>query len=131
MTVEVNLNIPNNDPGISVTSVAHDFIKNALAKASEPNPLGIRLGVKKAGCSGYEYILEYVYAKNGPNETDFVFPFEDFAIIVDKEIYLKFLKGGLEVDFVKESLKEGLKFNNPNVTGECGCGESFTLKEEV
>ena len=51
-------------------------------------------------------------------------------MLIDKEIYLKFFKGGTVLDFRKEGLKQGLQFENPNVAHQCGCGESFTLEDE-
>jgi len=61
---------------------------------------------------------------------DYVFSFDDVSVLIDKEIYLKFFKGGTVLDFRKEGLKQGLQFENPNVAHQCGCGESFTLEDE-
>lgn len=117
-----------NDPGVSLSKVAYAHIQKSLKLAKESDILGIRLGVKKAGCSGYEYVLAYLYAKDLNSVTDLLLTYPDFKIAIDSEIYFKFLKGGTVIDYAKEGLKEGLKFNNPNVSAECGCGESFTLK---
>lgn len=116
------------DVGISLSHPAYQHIQKSLKIAKEPNVLGIRLGVKKAGCSGYEYVLAYLYETDLNNATDVLFAYPDFKIAVDAEIYSKFLKGGTIIEYAKEGLKEGLKFINPNVSAECGCGESFTLK---
>lgn len=121
--------LPNNDPGLSVTPTALQHIRRSLEKAAAQNPIGIRVGVKKAGCSGYEYILETAFS-DSKKEFDYVFSFDDVAVLIDKEIYLKFLKGGTVLDFRKEGLKQGLQFENPNVANQCGCGESFTLEDE-
>jgi iron-sulfur cluster assembly protein len=118
----------NNDLGIGLSNVAYTHIQKSLKLAKEPNVLGIRLGVKKAGCSGYEYVLAYLYEKDLNTVTDILLSYPDFKIAIDSEVYFKFLKGGTVIDYAKEGLKEGLKFNNPNVSAECGCGESFTLK---
>ncbi|HHI76852.1 MAG TPA: iron-sulfur cluster assembly protein IscA [Gammaproteobacteria bacterium] len=84
--------------------------------------IGVRLGVKTSGCSGLAYVLEFV---DELNEDDVVFEDKGVKVIVDKKslVYLD----GTELDYGKEGLNEGFKFNNPNVKGECGCGESFTV----
>ena len=113
------------DVRLSEAAVTH--IESAMHANEDKPALGIRLGVKKAGCSGYEYIVEYVYALG---------PFDCFVkdkgacLVMDKEIYQKFLVGTL-VDFRLEGLNEGLVFDNPNVVGQCGCGESFALKVDM
>jgi len=83
---------------------------------------GLRLGVKTSGCSGLAYILEFV---DVVDENDEVFVEKGVTVIVDKKslVYLD----GIELDFVKEGLNEGFEFNNPNMKGECGCGESFNV----
>lgn len=84
--------------------------------------LGLRLGVRTSGCSGMAYILEFV---DGMNDDDIVFEDKGVKVIIDGKsmVYLD----GTELDFVKEGLNEGFKFNNPNVSSECGCGESFNV----
>ena len=84
--------------------------------------VGLRLGVKTSGCSGMAYVLEFV---DSIDETDEVFEDKGVKIIVDKKsmLYLE----GTELDYGKEGLNEGFKFNNPNVKDACGCGESFTV----
>ena len=120
------------ETSLQLTDSACLHIEKALTNASQGQAIGMRIGVKKAGCSGYEYVLEYVYNDANPDvNLDLIFNFNNFKIVIDKEIYVKFLKGGTVIDFVKENLKQGLKFNNPNVSAECGCGESFHLKSEV
>ena len=83
---------------------------------------GVRLGVRANGCSGLSYILEFV---DSVEDTDEVFEDRGVRVIVDQKslIYLD----GTELDFTKEGLNEGFKFNNPNEKGACGCGESFTV----
>ena len=82
--------------------------------------IGLRLGVKTSGCSGLAYVIEFVDVLN---DDDQVFVSHGVSIIVDKKslVYLT----GTELDFVKEGLDEGFKFNNPNLDDECRCGESF------
>lgn len=84
--------------------------------------LGLRLGVRTSGCSGMAYVLEFV---DETNDDDIVFEDKGVKVIVDGKslVYLD----GTELDFVKEGLNEGFKFNNPNVSNECGCGESFNV----
>jgi len=74
--------------------------------------IGLRLGVKTSGCSGLGYVLEFVDVLN-----------DDDQVVVDPKslVYLD----GIELDYVKEGLNEGFKYNNPNVKESCGCGESF------
>ena len=84
--------------------------------------IGLRLGVKTSGCSGMAYVLEFV---DQVDDSDIVFEDKGVKVIVDEKslVYLD----GTELDFVKEGLNEGFKFNNPNMSSECGCGESFNV----
>lgn len=84
--------------------------------------VGLRLGVKTAGCSGMAYVLEFA---DNINTDDIVFEDKNIKIIIDSKslIYID----GTELDFVREGLNEGFKFNNPNIRSECGCGESFNV----
>lgn len=83
---------------------------------------GLRLGVKTSGCSGMAYVLEFA---DEIQEGDQVFEDRGVKVIIDAKslLYLD----GTELDFTKEGLNEGFKFNNPNVKDSCGCGESFTV----
>lgn len=119
--------LPQNDPGLSLTDPAKTHLLRLLEQKSDL--LGIRIGVKKAGCSGYEYTLAFA-RKQDQGQFDYVFDFEQFRILIDKEIYLKFFKGGTVMDYRKEGINEGIQFDNPNVGHQCGCGESFTLVDE-
>ena len=83
---------------------------------------GLRLGVRTSGCSGMAYVLEFV---DEVVDEDQVFESHGEKVIIDPKS-LTYLDG-TELDFVKEGLNEGFKFNNPNVRGECGCGESFNI----
>ena len=83
---------------------------------------GIRLGIKKAGCSGYEYTFDFV---DEVFDNYITFEKNGCKIFVDSKS-LAFLKGSL-IDYVEDGLNQGIKFVNPNAKAVCGCGESFTL----
>jgi iron-sulfur cluster assembly protein len=106
--------------GVSLTEPASRHIAGQLE--SRGKGLGIRLGVTTSGCSGMAYVLEFV---DEPKAEDEVFEAHGVRVYIDPKsmVYLD----GTELDFVKEGLNEGLQFRNPNVSAECGCGESFTV----
>lgn len=105
---------------ISLTPRAAEHVRVFLENRGHGE--GIRVGVRTAGCSGLAYVLEFV---DEPNSTDEKFTSDGVNIFVDPKslVYLK----GLQMDYVTEGLNSGFKFSNPNQTGECGCGESFTV----
>ncbi len=105
---------------ITMTDAAAVRVKHFLDNRGKG--VGLRLGVKTSGCSGMAYVLEFVDAIA---DDDVVFDEHGVKVIVDSKslLYLD----GTELDFVKEGLNEGFKFNNPNTKGACGCGESFTV----
>lgn len=105
---------------ITATQNAAERVQKFLANRGKG--IGLRLGVKTSGCSGLAYKLEFVDATN---EEDEVFESNGIKIIIDPKS-LQYLDG-TELDYAKEGLQEGFKFNNPNVKDECGCGESFTV----
>ena len=105
---------------ISLTPAAADRVRNFLTRRG--HGVGLRLGVKKTGCSGFAYVVNYA---DDVNASDVVFEQQGVKVIVDKDS-LGFIDG-TEVDFVKQGLNEAFRFRNPNVKGECGCGESFTV----
>ncbi len=105
---------------ISLSESAARHVSNFIAKRGKG--FGIRLGVKTSGCSGMAYKLEFV--DNTENE-DLVFESHGVKVVIDPKS-LAYLDG-TELDFVKEGLNEGFKFNNPNVKDQCGCGESFNV----
>ncbi len=87
----------------------------------------VRLLVKKTGCSGLSYVIDYVKA---PLENDIVHALTDDCLIcIDKASY-PYLKG-MQIDYVKQGVSLKFVFNNPNQTGQCGCGESFTVDEHI
>jgi len=105
---------------ITLTDAAATRVRNFMD--SRGNGLGVRLGVKTSGCSGLAYVLEFV---DELEEDDEVFEDQGVKVIIDRKslVYLD----GTELDYGKEGLNEGFKFNNPNVKDECGCGESFKV----
>ena len=105
---------------VTMTQAAATHVQNFLTKRGKG--MGLRLGVKTTGCSGMAYKLEYADAVEGDDQV-----FESFGVklLVDPKS-LPYIDG-TELDFVREGLNEGFKFNNPNVKDECGCGESFTV----
>lgn len=105
---------------ISLTPSAVERVRSYLAKRGRG--LGLRVGVRKTGCSGYAYIIEYADAINSD---DVVFDEQGVKVVVNSES-LKFIDGTV-VDFVKQGINEAFRFRNPNVKGECGCGESFSV----
>lgn len=84
---------------------------------------GLRLGIKKTGCSGWAYVVDF--ADSIDPDADTVFENRGLKVVVKRD-HLSFLDG-TEVDFSKEGLGEAFKFRNPNVKDECGCGESFNV----
>ena len=106
--------------GVSLTEKAAQHVKRSLVKRGKGS--GIRLGVRTAGCSGLAYKLEFVDNKD---KNDLLFECFGVSIFVDPKslVYLD----GTKLGFVKEGLNEGFKFTNPNIKGECGCGESFQV----
>lgn len=105
---------------ILLTPAAADRVKTFLTRRG--HGVGLRLGVKKTGCSGYAYVVNYA---DDVGADDTVFEQQGVKVIVDRDS-LGYIDG-TEVDFVKQGLNEAFKFRNPNVKGECGCGESFTV----
>ena len=106
---------------ITVTEAAARHVNRYLSKRGKG--LGVRLGVKTTGCSGLAYKLEYV---DQAEPEDVVFEGHGGVKVLVDPKSLAYIDG-TELDFTKEGLNEGFKFNNPNVKDECGCGESFTV----
>lgn len=105
---------------IQMTDAAAERVKSFMQNRGKG--IGLRLGIKTTGCSGLAYVLEFVDEMNADDQ---MFEVNGVNVIVDGKsiVYLD----GVELDFAKEGLNEGFKFNNPNAKGECGCGESFTV----
>lgn len=107
---------------ISLTERAADHVKRFLQKQGAP--AGLRVAVKPTGCSGYKYVVQ---TADNTNDTDRVFESHGITIVIDSNS-LPMLEG-TELDYVREGLNEGFRFNNPNVDQTCGCGESFSPKQ--
>lgn len=105
---------------ITLTNSAATQITTLLQQRGKG--LGLRLGVRTSGCTGMAYFLEFV---DQSHPDDIVMQDKGIKLYVDKKSLLYI--NGTEVDFVKEELTEGFKFNNPNVKYKCGCGESFSI----
>lgn len=106
--------------GVSLTPAAAQHVARYLEKRGKG--IGLRLGVKTTGCSGMAYKLEYA---DQAGAEDVQFESNGVKVLVDPKS-LPYI-AGTELDFVREGLNEGFKFNNPNVKSECGCGESFNV----
>ncbi|MES9906606.1 MAG: iron-sulfur cluster assembly protein IscA [Sedimenticola sp.] len=105
---------------ITLTEAAAGHVQRFLDGRSKG--AGIRLGVRTSGCSGMAYVLEFA---DEAEADDVVFEAHGVKVLVDPKSYLYL--DGTELDYTKEGLNEGFKFNNPNVKDACGCGESFTV----
>ncbi len=120
-----SVQIENNDQTatpitINVTDAAKQRMKTFLANRGKG--IGIRLGVQTAGCSGMAYVIEFVDELEEGDQTIDVGGV-NVVVGVKAALYLN----GISVDYQKQGLNEGFKFENPNAKGECGCGESFTV----
>ena len=105
---------------VSLTDSAAERVKTFIEKRGKG--VGVRLGVKTTGCSGMAYTIEFADAIE---DSDQVFEDQGVTVIIDPKSLLYLY--GIELDFTREGLNEGFKFNNPNEKDRCGCGESFTV----
>jgi iron-sulfur cluster assembly protein len=105
---------------VSLTPAAAKHVTKYLAKRGKG--VGVRLGVKTTGCSGLAYKLEYV---DEVASEDVLFETEGIKLMIDPKS-LAYLDG-TTLDYVREGLNEGFRFNNPNERDKCGCGESFRV----
>lgn len=113
--------VSNEVPGITLSESAIKHLVSYLTK--NPDNHGVRLSVKKTGCSGLSYVVDYVKA---PLDGDVVMPLSGKYVVCVDKLSMPFLKN-MQVDYVKQGLNYKFVFNNPNQTGQCGCGESFTV----
>ena len=112
---------PNLPKAITLTERAAMRVREIINAA--PTPLaGIRLGVKNGGCAGMEYVMDYAHT---PEPLDEVVEDKGIKIFIEAKALLFLL--GTEMDYEEALLASGFRFNNPNQTDACGCGESVTL----
>jgi len=112
---------PNAAAEVTMTDAAIAHVRKMLAKNADKQ--GVRLAVKKSGCSGFKYDVEFV---EKPAEDDQAIQVADdvtLYVAADAKAYVR----GTEIDFTKEGLNSTIKFNNPNAKDLCGCGESFSV----
>jgi iron-sulfur cluster assembly protein len=105
---------------ISLSPAAADRVRQFLSQRG--HGVGLRLGIRRTGCSGYAYVVNYADAVES---ADTVFEDRGVKVVVDADSLE--LVNGTEVDFVKHGLNEAFKFRNPRAKAECGCGESFSF----
>jgi iron-sulfur cluster assembly protein len=105
---------------ITLTPAAADRVRHFLSERG--HGVGLRLAVRKTGCSGFAYVVNYA---DTVEPEDRVFDSQGVRVLVDARSLE--LIDGTEVDFVRQGLNEAFRFRNPNVRGECGCGESFSV----
>jgi len=110
---------PINHPGVSLTAAAADRVRQFMDREGG---IGLRVNVRRTGCSGWAYDVDIAKAVDS---SDFVFEDRDLKVVVPEKAIG--MVAGTTVDFVHEGLVREFRFRNPNVTGECGCGESFTV----
>ena len=105
---------------ITLTEAAADRVREFIDKRG--SGVGLRLAVKTTGCSGMAYVMEFA---DQVEDDDVVFEHQGVKVLINPKslVYLD----GTELDYAKEGLNEGFKFNNPNVKDLCGCGESFNV----
>ncbi len=114
---------------LTITDAAAGRIEHLLSKRETPSA-GVRVGVKKGGCSGLSYVIEYADDIAKWDETvNYPIGASDdeakFQVVIDSKAVLYLI--GSEMDFVEEKMKSGFVFKNPNQKSECGCGESFNV----
>ena len=107
---------------VKLTEKAVKKIKEIILKQLNPeNIKGLRVSVQGGGCSGFQYGL--AFEEKEPGKGDNVFEFDGLKVFVDQKSLLYLV--GVEIDYTDDLARPGFKFNNPNATGTCGCGESF------
>lgn len=105
---------------IQLTSAALERMQKFMA--NDPSAVGVRLGIKRTGCSGYSYTVDLA---RSVAENDHVFDREGVRVLVADDT-LAFVEG-TEIDYQRQGINAAFVFRNPNATGACGCGESFTV----
>jgi iron-sulfur cluster assembly accessory protein len=113
---------PTAGSAIEVSEAARAHIVSQIARSGHRF---IRLGVKESGCNGFMYTLDYI---DGPEADDERFQFQDMDVYVHREDLPLVL--GTEIDFTVEGLNSSLQFKNPRAESYCGCGESFSIRQD-
>jgi len=114
---------------ITATPAAVTYIKKFLEKQGTPKVQAVRLNIVKAGCSGYRYELTAVDEAHPALESDKIFSLNDqLSLHIDRKFFPYVM--GTVIDYQKMGLGEQLVYQNPNQTGTCGCGESFTVSKD-
>ncbi len=114
---------PEQKEKLHITDEAIAFFKKKL-KTEEQQ--AIRISVKKSGCSGYSYVIGYGKEKD---DSDAELIFDDLTIYINKDALS--MIAGSEIVLKKQGLNKAIAFNNPNATGSCGCGSSFSVDEVI
>ena len=109
---------------VTLTDIAAEKVKGFLSSQESDGDIGLRVGVRGGGCSGFQYAL----ALDELKDDDLVFDYEGIRLIVDPAS-LRYVDGS-EVDYTESLMGSGFEVNNPNVTASCGCGSSFRIAEE-
>lgn len=105
-----------------LTPSAVNKIKEIMSKDDAKGFIGLKVGVRQRGCNGLSYTLDYA---KGKDKLDEEVKQDGVTIIIDRKAQLTLL--GTEMDFVESKLSAEFVFNNPNIKGTCGCGESFSI----
>jgi iron-sulfur cluster assembly protein len=109
-----------NNEIITISQSALERVEYLLSQKNDENICGIRVGVKKGGCSGFEYVIEYA---SEIGKYDEIVEKNGVKIVIDPKAVMYLI--GTTMDYVEEKIKSGFVFINPNEKGRCGCGESF------
>ena len=114
-------NFQEKPPVLRVTKSAVVQLRKLL-KTHNPDAVGIRLGVNEGGCNGLTYAMDFVNEKSAADE---IIDFGDVQLLIDPMAVMYLV--GTEMDFVEEKMGSSFVFRNPNESGRCGCGESFSV----
>ncbi len=109
------------EPIISLTDTAIEAVTDFITEQGKGETPGLRVSILPGGCSGFQYGLNVIDA---PDEDDEVFELSGVQIYIDP-FSVQYLEG-VEIDYVTSMMGQGFTFRNPNATGGCGCGSSFT-----
>jgi len=109
---------------VTLTDIAAEKVKGFLSSQESDGDIGLRVGVRGGGCSGFQYAL----ALDELKDDDLVFDYDGIRLIVDPAS-IRYVDGS-EVDYTESLMGSGFEVNNPNVTASCGCGSSFRIAEE-